>query len=135
MPKTLADHGPSGCAISDAARSWDPMARAWQKPSEGVRETRAAPFQNGSRQAEPARHGEGRTTDAPVAHRPRTGLDSPQAHGSHIFRFTVRDSAVAADVNKQLGNRVTLTCEQHLGLPSCCGETEYFVKGVRRVEP
>jgi hypothetical protein len=52
-----------------------------------------------------------------------------------MFAFTVRDPAVAAEMNKQLGNRVTLTYEQHLGLPSCLGETEYFVKGVRRVEP
>jgi hypothetical protein len=52
-----------------------------------------------------------------------------------IFAFTVRDPAVAAAVNKQLGERVTLTYEQHLGLPSCFGETEYFVEGVRRVEP
>ncbi len=52
-----------------------------------------------------------------------------------IFAFTVRDPAVAAEVNKELGHRVTLTYEQHLGLPSCFGETEYFVKGVRRVEP
>jgi hypothetical protein len=52
-----------------------------------------------------------------------------------MFAFTVRDPAVAAEVNKQLGHRVTLSYEQHLGLPSCFGETEYFVKGVRRVEP
>jgi len=52
-----------------------------------------------------------------------------------IFAFSVRDPAVAAEVNKHLGNRVTLTYEQHLGLPSCFGDTEYFVKAVRRVEP
>ena len=52
-----------------------------------------------------------------------------------IFAFSVRDPAVAAEVDRHLGNRVTLTYEQHLGLPSCFGETEYFVKGVRRVEP
>jgi hypothetical protein len=52
-----------------------------------------------------------------------------------IFAFTVRDPAVAAEVNKELGHRVTLTYRQHLGLPSCFGDTEYFVEGVRRVEP
>ena len=52
-----------------------------------------------------------------------------------IFAFSVRDPAVAAEVNRHLGHRVTLTYDQHLGLPSCFGETEYFVKGVRRVEP
>jgi len=52
-----------------------------------------------------------------------------------IFAFSVRDPAVAAKVNEHLGNRVTLSYEQHLGLPSCFGETEYFATGVRRVEP
>jgi len=52
-----------------------------------------------------------------------------------IFAFSVRDDAVAAEVNKHLGSRVTLTYEQHYGLPSCFGDTEYFVKAVRRVEP
>jgi hypothetical protein len=52
-----------------------------------------------------------------------------------IFAFSVRDPAVAAQVNEHLGRRVTLTYEQHLGLPSCFGDTEYFVTGVRRVEP
>jgi len=52
-----------------------------------------------------------------------------------IFAFSVRDEAVAAEVNQHLGNRVTLTYDQHSGLPSCFGETEYFVKNVRRVEP
>jgi hypothetical protein len=52
-----------------------------------------------------------------------------------IFAFTVRDAAVAAEVNKHLGNRVTLSYEQHLGLPGCFGDTEYFATGVRRVEP
>jgi hypothetical protein len=50
-----------------------------------------------------------------------------------IFAFSVRDDVVAAEINKHLGNRVTLTYEQHLGLPSCFGETGYFVTGVRRV--
>jgi len=52
-----------------------------------------------------------------------------------IFAFSVRDEAVAAEISKHLGSRVTLTYDQHYGLPSCFGETEYFVKAVRRVEP
>ena len=53
-----------------------------------------------------------------------------------IFRFTVRDDAVAAKINGNLGERVALSYEQHLGLPtSCFGETAYFVKDVRRVTP
>lgn len=52
-----------------------------------------------------------------------------------IFRFTVRDDAVAAQINETLGNRVVLSYEQHLGIPTTCfGETDYFVVGVRPVE-
>jgi hypothetical protein len=52
-----------------------------------------------------------------------------------LFSFTVRDEAVAAQINAQLGARVVLTYEQHLGLPSCLGETSYWVTSARRVEP
>jgi hypothetical protein len=52
-----------------------------------------------------------------------------------LFAFTVRDDAVAAEVNRQLGARVVLSYEQHLGLPHCFGETQYWVNGVRRAEP
>jgi len=52
-----------------------------------------------------------------------------------VFAFTVRDEAVAAQINAQLGARVVLAYEQHLGLPSCFGETSYWVTGARRVEP
>jgi len=51
-----------------------------------------------------------------------------------LFAFTVRDEAVAAQINSQLGARVVLGYEQHLGLPSCFGETQYWVKSVRAVE-
>ena len=50
-----------------------------------------------------------------------------------IFAFSLRDDAVAAEINKHLGQRVTLHYEQHLGLPSCFGETGYWVTGVRPV--
>ena len=50
-----------------------------------------------------------------------------------LYAFTVRDDVVAADVNKQLGSRVTLHYEQHLGLPDCFGETSYWVTSVRPV--
>jgi hypothetical protein len=52
-----------------------------------------------------------------------------------IFRFTVRDDAVASQVNEHLGARVTLTYEQHPPLPSCFGETQHFVTDVREIEP
>jgi hypothetical protein len=50
-----------------------------------------------------------------------------------IFRFSVRDDAIAAQINDSLGSRVVLSYDQHLGLPSCFAETEYWVRTVRRV--
>ena len=45
-----------------------------------------------------------------------------------IFRFTVRDDAVARDLERHVGQRLSLTYEQHKGLPSTCfGDTEYFI--------
>lgn len=53
-----------------------------------------------------------------------------------VFEFTVRDDAVAARINENIGQRVALSYEQHRGLPTnCFGETEYFVVGAKRVEP
>jgi hypothetical protein len=53
-----------------------------------------------------------------------------------IFRFTVRDDAAAAAINRSLGQRVALHYEQHKGVPtSCFGETEYYVDQVRAVGP
>jgi hypothetical protein len=50
-----------------------------------------------------------------------------------LFTFSLRDDAVAAEINKYLGSRVTLHYEQHLGLPSCFGETSYWATSVRPV--
>jgi hypothetical protein len=45
-----------------------------------------------------------------------------------IFNFTVRDDQVAHDLERLIGQRVSLTYEQHKGIPTTCfGETEYFV--------
>ena len=53
-----------------------------------------------------------------------------------IFRFTVRDGAVAARLNQTMGQRVALHYEQHRGVPSSCfGDTEYFVTDIRSVTP
>lgn len=46
------------------------------------------------------------------------------------FAFTVRDDAVADQINKQIGQKVVLEYEQHKGLPGCFGETEYFITKV-----
>src|SRR5437016_4256184 len=53
-----------------------------------------------------------------------------------IFRFTVRDDAVAARLNQTMGQRVALHYEQHRGVPtSCFGDSEYFVTEVKPVQP
>src|SRR5438874_13128491 len=53
-----------------------------------------------------------------------------------IFRFSVRNDSIASLIDKEVGKRVSLGYEQHRGVPtSCFGETEYFVTGVRLVQP
>ncbi|HZN04181.1 MAG TPA: hypothetical protein VFD06_11425 [Candidatus Polarisedimenticolia bacterium] len=53
-----------------------------------------------------------------------------------LFRFTVHDDAVAAEINQAMGERVSIHYEQHLGLPtSCFGDTSHFVVQVRPVTP
>lgn len=52
------------------------------------------------------------------------------------FLFTVREEAVAQQVNAAIGKKVALTYAQHKGLPtSCFGETEYFVNQVQVLAP
>ena len=47
------------------------------------------------------------------------------------FYFTVRDDAVAQQVMKAMGKRVSLHYEEKVGLPtSCFGETRHFVSRV-----
>jgi hypothetical protein len=53
-----------------------------------------------------------------------------------IFRFSVRDEAVAKRLSEVSGQRVRLHYEQHRGLPTdCFGETEYFVTEVEPFAP
>jgi hypothetical protein len=52
------------------------------------------------------------------------------------FLFTIRDQAVAKQVNDAAGKRVALAYEQHQGLPSSCfGDTNYFVVGIKELSP
>ena len=54
---------------------------------------------------------------------------------AEVFPFTVRDDAVAARINGLIGQRVAVSYEQHLGLPtSCFGDTPYFVTRVIEVQ-
>jgi len=51
------------------------------------------------------------------------------------FLFTVWQDEAVDQINKNMGRRVTLHYEQHVGLPtSCFGETRHFVTSVTRVE-
>ena len=47
------------------------------------------------------------------------------------FDFTIPDEAVALQVTRAMGKRVSLHYEQKVGLPgSCFGDTRYYVTGV-----
>src|SRR5258706_7089147 len=51
-----------------------------------------------------------------------------------IFRFTVHDDAVAHDMERLVGQRVSLTYEQHKGVPTACfGETQYFITRISAI--
>jgi len=53
-----------------------------------------------------------------------------------IFRFSVRNDSIAQYLEKNLGKRVSLSYEQHKGVPtSCFGETEYYITNIRLIEP
>ena len=53
-----------------------------------------------------------------------------------IFSFTVRNDSIANVLEKNIGKQVSLTYEQHRGIPTTCfGETEYFVTRVQRIGP
>ena len=51
---------------------------------------------------------------------------------SEKFFFSVREDRVANKINANMGRKVAMQYEQHVGLPtSCFGETEYFVKDLQ----
>jgi hypothetical protein len=47
------------------------------------------------------------------------------------FTFTVRDAAIADQINAHIGQKVVLEYAQHRGLPECFGETQHFIESVR----
>lgn len=52
-----------------------------------------------------------------------------------IFQFSVRDDSVAGVIEENVGKRVSLSYEQHRGVPtSCFAETEYYITNVRVVD-
>lgn len=53
-----------------------------------------------------------------------------------IFTFTVRNDSLAKAIENNLGKQVSLTYEEHKGVPtSCFGETRYWVTNMRNVKP
>jgi hypothetical protein len=53
-----------------------------------------------------------------------------------IFAFSVRNDSIAGLIERDMGKRVSLTYEEHRGVPTkCFGETQYFVTSVKLAEP
>ena len=53
-----------------------------------------------------------------------------------IFQFSVRNDSIAKLIEENVGKRVSLSYEQHRGVPtSCFAETEYYITNVRLVDP
>ena len=51
------------------------------------------------------------------------------------FFFTVRNDAVAEQINRSIGRRVALVYDEHVGIPtSCFGDTRYYVSAVKVIE-
>jgi hypothetical protein len=51
------------------------------------------------------------------------------------FVFSVRDKTLINKINSTLGKKVSLSYEQHKGIPTnCFGESEYFAVGARALE-
>jgi hypothetical protein len=52
-----------------------------------------------------------------------------------LWNFTVREPAVAAQLNSLLGQRVVVHYEEHRGIPTTCyGETSHFVTRVQVID-
>jgi hypothetical protein len=61
-------------------------------------------------------------------------LSNVPGQAPELFRYSVRDDAVARRIQQLAGRRVQLRYEQHVGVPtSCFGETEYFATAVDAV--
>ena len=61
--------------------------------------------------------------------------DKTRYRGITIASFSVRDDAVAEQINRSMGRRVSLHYEEHVGVPTTCfAETPYFITAVRVVE-
>jgi hypothetical protein len=53
-----------------------------------------------------------------------------------IFHFSVRNDSIAKLIDDHVGKRVSLTYEEHRGVPtSCFAETNYYITNVRLINP
>ena len=53
-----------------------------------------------------------------------------------LFQFSIRSDSLARVIESLAGRQVQIHYQQHVGVPTnCFGETEYFVVGVRNVQP
>lgn len=51
------------------------------------------------------------------------------------FLFSVRSDAVAVRLNGAMGKKISVSYEQHKGIPTTCfGESEYFVTEIKSTE-
>lgn len=51
------------------------------------------------------------------------------------FYFSVRDKAIIGKISASLGKKVSISYEQHMGIPTTCfGESEYFAVDVKALE-
>jgi len=51
------------------------------------------------------------------------------------FLFSVRNDAIAQQINNAMGKKIDLLYEQHKGVPTTCfGETEYYVTDIKVLE-
>ena len=51
------------------------------------------------------------------------------------FLFSVRDKALVSKINSSMGKKVSISYEQHKGIPTACfGETEYFAVDAKALE-
>lgn len=63
-------------------------------------------------------------------------VNLPGSVTPQIFHFTVRNDSIAHVLQQHLGKRVSITYEEHRGIPTTCfGETSYFVTNVRTLAP
>ncbi|OGU13169.1 MAG: hypothetical protein A2076_07815 [Geobacteraceae bacterium GWC2_53_11] len=51
------------------------------------------------------------------------------------FIFSVRDKAMIGKINSTLGKKISLTYEQHIGVPTTCfGESQYYAVDAKALE-